>query len=135
MKISEAVDAFSALSHETRLTVFKLLLKEGEQGLSAGVIARQLGVQPSTLTAHLQILKRSGLLQSIRQQQKIVYSADVQGTRNLLRFLTQECCQGHPEICSDLLDSESCVSALKRNLFFQVTVRRPLPLLLSAARG
>jgi DNA-binding transcriptional ArsR family regulator len=105
MNTSEAVDAFSALSHETRLTVFKLLLKEGEQGLSAGVIARQLGVQPSTLTAHLQILKRSGLLQSTRQQQKIVYSADVQGTRNLLRFLTQECCQGHPEICSDLFDS------------------------------
>ena len=105
MNTSEAVDAFSALSHETRLTVFKLLLKEGEQGLSAGVIARQLGVQPSTLTAHLQILKRSGLLRSIRQQQKILYSADVQGTRNLLRFLTQECCQGHPEICSDLFDS------------------------------
>ena len=105
MDTSQAVDAFSALSHETRLTVFKLLLKEGEQGLSAGVIARQLDVQPSTLTSHLHILKRSGLLQSIRQQQKIVYSADIQGTRELLRFLTQECCQGHPEICSDLVGS------------------------------
>lgn len=105
MDTSQAVDAFSALSHETRLTVFKLLLKEGEQGLSAGVIARQLNVQPSTLTSHLHILKRSGLLQSTRQQQKIVYSADIQGTRNLLRFLTQECCQGHPEICSDLFGS------------------------------
>jgi len=105
MNTSQAVDAFSALSHETRLTVFKLLLKEGEQGLSAGVIARQLDVQPSTLTSHLHILKRSGLLQSTRHQQKIVYSADISGTRNLLRFLTQECCQGHPEICSDLFDS------------------------------
>jgi DNA-binding transcriptional ArsR family regulator len=105
MDTSQAVDAFSALSHETRLTVFKLLLKEGEQGLSAGVIARQLEVQPSTLTSHLHILKRSGLLQSTRQQQKIVYSADIQGTRELLRFLTQECCQGHPEICSDLFGS------------------------------
>jgi len=105
MDTSQAVDAFSALSHETRLTVFKLLLKEGEQGLSAGVIARQLEVQPSTLTSHLHILKRSGLLQSTRQQQKIIYSADIQGTRNLLRFLTQECCQGHPEICSDLFGS------------------------------
>jgi DNA-binding transcriptional ArsR family regulator len=105
MDTSQAVDAFSALSHETRLTVFKLLLKEGEQGLSAGVIARQLKVQPSTLTSHLHILKRSGLLQSTRQQQKIVYSADIQGTRELLRFLTQECCQGQPEICSDLFGS------------------------------
>jgi DNA-binding transcriptional ArsR family regulator len=102
MNNAQATDAFSALSHETRLTVFKLLLKEGEQGLSAGVIARQLDVQPSTLTSHLHILKRSGLLQSTRHQQKIVYSANIQGTRDLLRFLTQECCQGHPEICSDL---------------------------------
>jgi DNA-binding transcriptional ArsR family regulator len=105
MDTSQAIDAFSALSHETRLTVFKLLLKEGEQGLSAGVIARQLDVQPSTLTSHLHILKRSGLLQSTRQQQKIVYSADIQGTRELLRFLTQECCQGQPEICADLFGS------------------------------
>jgi DNA-binding transcriptional ArsR family regulator len=105
MNNAQATDAFSALSHETRLTVFKLLLKEGEQGLSAGVIARQLDVQPSTLTPHLHILKRSGLLQSTRHQQKIVYSANIQGTRDLLRFLTQECCQGHPEICSDLFGS------------------------------
>ena len=59
MDTSQATDAFSALSHETRLTVFKLLIKEGEQGLSAGIIARQLDVQPSTLTAHLHILRGS----------------------------------------------------------------------------
>ncbi len=104
MKNSQAIDAFSALSHETRLTVFKLLIKQGEQGLAAGVIARRLEVQPSTLTAHLQILKRAGLLQSSRQRQKIVYSADLKGTRDLVRFMTQECCQGHPEICSELFD-------------------------------
>jgi DNA-binding transcriptional ArsR family regulator len=105
MNTSQAIDAFSALSHETRLTVFKLLIKEGEQGLSAGNIARQLDVQPSTLTAHLHILRRSGLLQSTRQQQKILYSASIQGTRDLLQFLTNECCQGHPEICADLFES------------------------------
>ncbi len=105
MNTSQAIDAFSALSHETRLTVFKLLIKEGEQGLSAGTIAKQLKVQPSTLTAHLHILRRAGLIQSTRQQQKILYSADLQGTRQLLRFLTQECCQGHPEICAELSDS------------------------------
>ncbi|MCP4235014.1 MAG: helix-turn-helix transcriptional regulator, partial [Aestuariibacter sp.] len=94
MNTSQATDAFSALSHETRLTVFKLLIKEGEPGLSAGIIAKQLKVQPSTLTAHLHILRRSGLIRSVRQQQKILYSADLQGTRKLLRFLTMECCQG-----------------------------------------
>jgi len=105
MDTSQAIDAFSALAHETRLTVFRLLIKEGEQGLSAGIIAQQLKVQPSTLTAHLHILRRSGLIQSTRQQQKILYSANIQGTRELIRFLTQECCQGHPEICAEFTDS------------------------------
>lgn len=102
MDTSQAIDAFSALAHETRLTVFRLLIKEGEQGLSAGIIAQQLEVQPSTLTAHLHILRRAGLIQSTRQKQKILYSADISGTRDLLRFLTQECCEGRPEICAEL---------------------------------
>jgi ArsR family transcriptional regulator len=102
MNTSQALEAFSALAHETRLMVFKLLIKESEQGISAGIIARQLSVQPSTLTAHLHILRRAGLIQSSRQKQKILYSADISGTRDLLRFLTQECCKGHPEICAEL---------------------------------
>jgi DNA-binding transcriptional ArsR family regulator len=101
----QAIAAFSALAHETRLTVFKLLIKEGELGLSAGIIAQRLQVQPSTLTAHLHILRRSGLIQSTRQKQKILYSANIQGTRKLIRFLTKECCQGQPEICAELLES------------------------------
>jgi len=99
MDTSQATDSFSALSHETRLTVFRLLLKEGKEGLSAGIIAKELSVQPSTLTAHLHILRRAGLIQSARQKQKILYSANIQGTHDLLNFLTNECCQGHPEIC------------------------------------
>ncbi len=102
MDTSEATLAFSSLSHETRLTVFKILMREGKEGLSAGVIATQLKVQPSTLTSHLHILKQANLIQSTRQKQKIVYSVNIQGTRNLLHFLTQECCHGHPEICADL---------------------------------
>ena len=98
----QALDAFSALAHETRLTVFRLLIKEGEQGLSAGIIAQRLKVQPSTLTAHLHILRRAGLIQSNRQKQKILYSANIQGTRELIRFLTQECCEGRPELCAEL---------------------------------
>ena len=105
MENSDAIEAFSALAHETRLMVFKLLIKEGEQGLPAGVIARKLDVQPSTLTAHLHILKRAGLLRSTRNRQKIVYSADIHGTRNLVRFLTQDCCQGQPEICAEIFDA------------------------------
>jgi ArsR family transcriptional regulator len=102
MDTHQAIDAFSALAHVTRLTVFKLLIKEGEHGLSAGTIASQTEVQPSTLTAHLHILRRAGLIQSTRQQQKILYSANISGTRELLRFLTQECCDGRPEICAEL---------------------------------
>jgi ArsR family transcriptional regulator len=104
MNTPQAIDAFSALAHETRLTVFRLLIKEGELGVSAGIIAQRLEVQPSTLTAHLHILRRSGLIKSERQKQKILYSANIQGTRELIRFLTQECCQGQPEICAELFE-------------------------------
>ena len=102
MDTNQAIEAFSALAHETRLAVFKLLIKKGEQGLSAGKIAKEINVQPSTLTAHLHILKRSGLLQSVRQQQKIFYSVNIQNTQELIQFLTQECCSGNPEICIEL---------------------------------
>lgn len=105
MDAEKALDAFAALAHETRLAVFKLLLREGRQGLSAGDIARQLQVQPSTLTAHLNHLRRSNLIQSARERQKIVYSANIDGTRALLHFLTVDCCQGNPEICSELTES------------------------------
>ncbi len=102
METRTAVEAFGALAQETRLAVFRLLVQEGPDGLPAGVIAKRLGVTPSTLSTHLGLLTRAGLLSSARAQRQIFYAVDIAGTRRLLHFLTQDCCKGRPEICRDL---------------------------------
>ncbi len=96
------MEAFAALAQETRLAVFRLLIREGPDGLPAGVIAKHLGVQPSTLSSHLATLTRAKLLRTWRKQRQIFYAGNIEGTRSLVRFLTQDCCHGHPEICRGL---------------------------------
>ncbi len=100
MESNTAIEALGALAQETRLAVFRLLVKAGAAGMTAGAIARTLEVAPSTLSSHLGILERAGLLQSWRVQRQIFYAADYGGVRDLLAFLTEDCCQGRPEICA-----------------------------------
>jgi ArsR family transcriptional regulator len=100
MESTTAIESLGALAQETRLAVFRLLVKAGAPGMTAGAIARALEVAPSTLSSHLGILERAGLLQSWRVQRQIFYAADYGGVRALLAFLTEDCCQGRPEICA-----------------------------------
>lgn len=95
-----AVDALSALAQERRLAVFRLLVRAGESGVAAGAIAREVGVVPSTLSAHLAILGHAGLIRSRRHGRSIIYVADYDRMRDLLGFLVEDCCDGRPEICS-----------------------------------
>jgi DNA-binding transcriptional ArsR family regulator len=99
MEVKGAVAALGALAQEHRLAVFRLLVREGPSGLSAGDISAGVAVAPSTLSHHLGQLERAGLLRSWRAQRRIFYAIDVDGTRRLLAFLTEDCCQGRPEIC------------------------------------
>ncbi len=99
------VAAFAALAHDTRLAVVRLLMQQGPSGLPAGEIAARVEVQASTLSFHLRELERAGLLTSWRRQRQVFYAADYEGLRRLLTFLTEDCCQGHPEICSGLLQT------------------------------
>jgi DNA-binding transcriptional ArsR family regulator len=103
-----AVDALGALAHETRLSVFRMLVKAGPEGMIAGAIAERHGVPPSTMSHHLATLERAGLVQSERESRLIHYRADFAGMRRLLTFLMQDCCQGAPEMCGDLLAELSC---------------------------
>jgi ArsR family transcriptional regulator len=103
-----AVDALGALAHETRLAVFRMLVKAGPEGMIAGAIAEQQGVPPSTMSHHLATLERAGLVQSERESRLIHYRADYAGMRRLLTFLMQDCCQGAPEMCSDLMAGLTC---------------------------
>ena len=99
MKTPDALQALAALSHATRLEVFRLLVGQGAIGLPAGQIAERLEVAPSTLSPHLAQLERAGLATSSRDEQRIFYAVNIEGMRALLAFLTEDCCGGHPEIC------------------------------------
>jgi DNA-binding transcriptional ArsR family regulator len=103
-----AVDALGALAHETRLAVFRMLVQAGPDGMIAGAIAEQQSVPPSTMSHHLATLERAGLVQSQRESRLIHYRADYPGMRRLLLFLMQDCCQGAPEMCSDLMAGLTC---------------------------
>ncbi len=99
MEIQHAVDALSALAQERRLNVFRLLVREGPEGLSAGEIAGRVGIPPSTLSHHLAQLEHAGLLRSWRRQRNVFYALDVEGSRRLVAFLAEDCCGGRPELC------------------------------------
>lgn len=110
MEQSQAVEAFGALSQETRLSVLRLLVKDGVDGLAAGDIAKRVGVPPATLSFHVAALERTGLVRSWRVQRQIFYAPSFAGIRGLLQFLTTDCCAGRPELCGDLFvaDSAAC---------------------------
>ncbi len=99
METKKAVSAFSALAHPHRLAAFRLLMAAGPEGLTAGELAEALGLPPSSLAFHTGQLERSGLLHARRVQRNVFYAIDVAGTRALVRYLTEDCCQGNPEIC------------------------------------
>jgi ArsR family transcriptional regulator len=105
-----AVSALSALAHDGRLDIFRLLVRAGADGMAAGDIARTTEAAASTLSANLAILSRAGLIASRRDGRSIIYAAAYDQMRDLLGFLMEDCCQGHPEICAPLaaLASQSC---------------------------
>jgi ArsR family transcriptional regulator, arsenate/arsenite/antimonite-responsive transcriptional repressor len=92
-------ETFAALAHDLRLRVFRLLIGQAPDGMPAGQIALRLDVPASTLSAHLAQLERAGLLRSWREQQRILYAVDTEGTKSLVGFLVNDCCGGQPELC------------------------------------
>lgn len=94
MKIKHAVDALGALAQETRLSIFRLLVRAGPAGLPAGKIAASLGVPPATLSFHLAQLAHAGLVSSRQDGRFVIYAADFHAITGLLEYLTQDCCGG-----------------------------------------
>lgn len=105
MDLSKAVDALGALAQDGRLKVFRLLIRQGREGVAAGEIARALGVPHNTMSAQLAVLSRAGLVTARRVGRSIIYAADIDGIRALLSFLVEDCCQGRPEVCQELIAS------------------------------
>ena len=105
MDVELALEALSALSHETRLWVFRLLVQAGPDGLAAGEIAEALGSRQNTMSSHLRILATAELVTQRRQGRSIIYRANYDTVRQLVLFLMQDCCGGVTEVCGPVAES------------------------------
>jgi DNA-binding transcriptional ArsR family regulator len=92
MNSHETVRALGALAHEHRLAIFRLLVRQGPEGLAAGAIGERVGLAPSSLTFHLQSLQRAGLVKRARASRQLFYSADYGSMNGLVGYLTDKCC-------------------------------------------
>jgi DNA-binding transcriptional ArsR family regulator len=115
MDEARVVAALAALAQEHRLRIFRLLVEQGPSGLPAGEIADKVGIGATNMSFHLKELDRAGLLRATRQGRFIRYAINVDGMRELLTFLTEQCCQGRPELCGDVFHrvSKACRPAKK----------------------
>ena len=95
----DAVARLSALAHPARLKAFRLLVAAGPSGVPSGEIAEALQVPPTAMSFHLSALERSGLVSARREGRNIFYAAQFDEVRELLAFLTEDCCGGRPELC------------------------------------
>ncbi|HQZ26509.1 MAG: helix-turn-helix transcriptional regulator [Verrucomicrobiales bacterium] len=99
MKLNDAVDALGALAQPARLKVFRLLVKSGEEGMCAGDLSKRLDVPKPTMSFHLKELTNAGLISATRDGRAITYTIRKKGIQQLMTFLTEDCCQGRPELC------------------------------------
>jgi ArsR family transcriptional regulator, arsenate/arsenite/antimonite-responsive transcriptional repressor len=105
MESESAILALAALAQPTRLDVFRLLVKHEPEGLAAGDIAKALAVPQNTMSSHLAILSRAGLVSAQRFSRSIVYRADLAQFQAVVLFMLRDCCDGRPEICAPLVES------------------------------
>jgi ArsR family transcriptional regulator len=106
----EAIAALAALAQTTRLDTFRLLVKREPEGIPAGELARLMTVPQNTMSAHLAILARAGLVIGERHSRSIIYRADLSRFREVALFLLKDCCGGRPDICAPLVDLTPCRS-------------------------
>lgn len=103
MEQEQAILALAALAQPTRLETFRLLVRHASDGLPAGDIARALVVPQNTMSSHLNVLSRAGLVSSERQSRIIIYRAQIEQLRDMTLFLLKDCCGGSPELCAPLI--------------------------------
>ena len=99
MKKQDAVAALAALASENRLDVYRLLVRAGPEGMSAGSIARRQKLRSSTLTFHFDCLRDAGLVTARRSGRSMIYAARYDKMYALLAYLTENCCQGSADKC------------------------------------
>jgi len=107
MNQSTAIEALSALGHETRLGAFRLLVQKGNTGLPAGDISETLGILQNTMSTHLNILTNAGLISRVREGRIIRYCANYKEMQSLIQYLLEDCCVGEKSICQPFIKSTS----------------------------
>jgi DNA-binding transcriptional ArsR family regulator len=112
MKRNTALSIFESLSSGVRLDVYKLLVKEGPDGIVAGEIASKLDLPPTNLSFHLKALTHTRLVTVEQEGRFQRYRANIALMLDLIAYLTEECCAGHPEKCQDLRASSECCEAV-----------------------
>jgi ArsR family transcriptional regulator, arsenate/arsenite/antimonite-responsive transcriptional repressor len=112
MEKNTATAVFESLSSGIRLDVFRLLVRKGPEGMVAGEIATTLDLPPTNLSFHLKALTQSRLL-TVQQEGRFQrYRADIPLMLDLIAYLTEECCSGHPEQCAEMRAASTCSDAL-----------------------
>jgi len=114
MKTSSVLAALSALAHDHRLAIYRLLVERGPGGLPAGAIGERVGLLPSSLTFHLQNLQRAGLIAQQRNSRHLIYSADFNAMNGLIGYLTKNCCGQSDSACAPACGT-GAVAAKVRN--------------------
>jgi DNA-binding transcriptional ArsR family regulator len=108
MDKSRALSGLAALGQDTRLEVFRLLVRAGAKGVPAGEIASRLGAVQNTMSAHLRVLDHAGLVRAERDGRIVRYVAEMTGFRDLLAYLMEDCCNGSPELCRPVIQAVAC---------------------------
>ncbi len=104
----------AALAQNTRLETFRLLVKNEPEGVSAGELARTIGVPQNTMSAHLAVLSRAGLISGQRQSRLMVYRANLKTFEDLTLFMVQDCCGGSSQLNFPLPESLQACRAPKK---------------------
>src|ERR1700683_956793 len=99
MKKPDAVAALAALAQDSRLDVYRLLVRAGPEGMPAGRVAEELDLGPNTLTFRFDRLRDAGLVTVRRDGRSMIYAARFETMNGLLAFLTENCCQGTSASC------------------------------------
>jgi DNA-binding transcriptional ArsR family regulator len=115
MKTKQAVMALSAIAHDHRLAIYRMLVEKGPDGLPAGDIATRLDMPPSSLTFHLQQMLHAGLVTQRRLGRQLIYAADYSVMNGLVGYLTESCCGGEAQ-CGPVCKPESNLTAKTRKL-------------------
>lgn len=115
MESEAAIQVLAALAQEHRLALFRLLVRAGEAGLTAGQLADAVGIAPTGLSFHIKELERAGLVSQQREGRFMRYRLSVAAMRDLLTFLAEDCCGGHPELCGVVAPADADVCCQPRS--------------------